>query len=307
MNRSMKTQSFDQVLKCVKGELNKTIAVAMAEEEEVLAAVSMAYREGLADAVLVGDEKTIRNISAEHDIDISAFDIVQADGEQQAVVRAVQLVRGHLADVLMKGKCSTATLLKAVLDKEHGLRSGKLLCHLAAFQVDAYHKLLFMSDAAMNIRPDLLTKVSIVENTIHATQALGIEKPKIALLAAIEKVNPAAMVCTEDAAVICKMQERGQIKGAIIDGPLAMDNAISPKSCEVKGITTAVGGDADILIMPDIESANIFYKTMAYLGCAKTAGIIIGAKVPIILTSRADSDETKFYSLALGMATSQRR
>jgi phosphate butyryltransferase len=303
----MKTQSFDQVLKRVKGELNKTIAVAMAEEEEVLAAVSMAYREGLADAVLVGDEKTIRNISAEHDIDISAFDIVQADSEQQAVVRAVQLVRGHLADVLMKGKCSTATLLKAVLDKEHGLRSGKLLCHLAAFQVDAYHKLLFMSDAAMNIRPDLLTKVSIVENTIHATQALGIEKPKIALLAAIEKVNPGAMVCTEDAAVICKMQERGQIKGAIIDGPLAMDNAISRKSCEIKGITTTVGGDADILIMPDIVSANIFYKTMAYLGCAKTAGIIIGAKVPIILTSRADSDETKFYSLALGMATSQRR
>ncbi|MBD3384735.1 bifunctional enoyl-CoA hydratase/phosphate acetyltransferase [candidate division KSB1 bacterium] len=303
----MKTQSFDQILKRVKGELNKTIAVAMAEEEEVLAAVSMAYRERLADAVLVGDEKTIRNISAEHDIDISAFDIVQADSEQQAVVRAVQLVRGHLADVLMKGKCSTATLLKAVLDKQHGLRSGNLLCHLAAFQVDAYHKLLFMSDAAMNIRPDLLTKVSIVENTIRATQALGMEKPKIALLAAIEKVNPGAMVCTEDAAVICKMQERGQIKGAIIDGPLAMDNAISHKSCEVKGIATTVGGDADILIMPDIESANIFYKTMAYLGCAKTAGIIIGAKVPIILTSRADSDETKFYSLALGMATSQRR
>lgn len=307
MKSNMKTKSFGQVLKTIRGEPKKTIAVAMAEEEDVLAAVSRASQQGLADAVLVGDEERIRNTCKEHRIDISAFDIVQADTEQQAVVRAVQLIRGHLADVLMKGKCSTATLLKAVLDKEHGLRSGKLLCHLAAFEIESYHKLLFMSDAAMNIRPDLQTKISIIENTINACRAMQIAKPKVAILAAIEKVNPGAMSCTADAAILTKMQQRGQIKGAELDGPLAMDNAISRKSCEVKGIDTSVGGDADILIMPDIEAANIFYKTMAYLGCAKTAGILIGARVPIILTSRADSDETKFYSIALGMATSQPR
>ncbi|MBN1542563.1 bifunctional enoyl-CoA hydratase/phosphate acetyltransferase [candidate division KSB1 bacterium] len=299
-------RSFDSVLESVQGKPKKTIALAMAEEDDVLLAVDRAHRAGLADAVLVGDRKKIRLCAERHGIDLNQFDIVHAEGEFQSVVRAIQLVREHLADTLMKGKCSTATLLKGVLQKDHGLRSGKLLCHMAIFETPHYHKLLFMSDAAMNIEPDLGKKVLIVENAVAFYRALTPSIPKLALITAVEKVNPGAMLCTEHAAIIAQMARRGQIADVIVDGPLAVDNAVSSKSCATKGIDSPVGGDADILIMPDIEAANVFYKTLTYLGGSKTAGLIIGAQVPIVLTSRADSDETKFLSIALAMAASGR-
>ncbi len=298
--------SFAELLKEVKGSPKKTIAVAMAEEEDVLQAVSMAHQQGIADALLIGDKNKIIETSKQHDIDISAFDIIHAENEWHSVSRAIQLIRECMADTLMKGKCATATLLKGVLDKEAGLRAGKLLSHFAAFEVPAYHKLIMLSDAAMNIAPDLQAKVSIIENAVQTARMLGIDKPKVAIITAIEKVNWEGMPCTLDAAVLSQMSARGQIKHAIIDGPMAVDNAVSSRSCQVKGIISEVGGDADILIMPDIEAANVFYKTLTYLGNSKTAGIIVGAKVPIILTSRADSEEAKFLSIALGTVTSVR-
>jgi phosphate butyryltransferase len=298
--------SFEDLLKQVTGKPKKTLAVAMAEEEDVLEALCLANQRGLADAVLVGSKPAILALAKKHQFDISAFDIINAEGERQSVSIAIQLIREQMADALMKGKCSTATLLKGVLDKEAGLRSGKVLSHLAVFSVPTYHKLILMSDAAMNIAPDLQSKIAITENAIQAAHQLGIKMPKVAVIAAVEKVNFESMPCTIDAAALAQMAERGQIKAAIIDGPLALDNAVSGKACEVKGIVSKVGGDADILIMPDIEAANVFYKTLTYLGGSKTAGIIIGAQVPIILTSRADSEETKFLSIALAMVTSLR-
>ena len=298
--------SFAGLLKEVKDKPKKTIAVAMAEEEDVLQAVVMAHQQGIADALLIGNKNKIIEVARKQDIDISDFDIIHAENEWHSVSRAIQLIRECMADTLMKGKCATATLLKGVLDKEGGLRSGKLLSHFAVFEVPAYHKLIMVSDAAMNIAPDLQAKIAIVENAVQYARMLGIEKPKVAVIAAIEKVNPDGMPCTLDAAMLAQMAARGQIKNAIIDGPMAVDNAVSRKSCLVKGIESEVGGDADILLMPDIEAANVFYKTLTYLGNSKTAGIIIGASVPIILTSRADSEEAKYLSIALGTLTSAR-
>ncbi|HNW59477.1 MAG TPA: bifunctional enoyl-CoA hydratase/phosphate acetyltransferase [bacterium] len=298
--------SFDGLYKHLTGKVKKTIAVAMAEDEDVLQGVALAHQRGIADAVLVGDKTAILAVAEAHAIDLSPFDIVQAKGEQESVAIAVQLVRQQMANALMKGKCATATLLKGVLDKQAGLRSGKLLSHLAAFEVPAFPKILFMSDAAMNIAPDLSAKTAIIENALGAARSLGLARPKVAVIAAVEKVNYEAMPCTIDAAALSQMGARGQFGDAIVDGPLAVDNAVSIKACEVKGISSPVGGEADILIMPDIEAANVFYKTLTYLGGSRTAGIITGAQSPIILTSRADSEEAKFLSILLAMATSTR-
>jgi len=298
--------SFDEILQAVKTRPKKTIAVAMADEAEVLAAVSQANKEGLADAVLVGDKSSIIRLSEQHEIDISKFDIVQADNENQSVVRSIQLVDERLADTLMKGRCSSASMLKAVLDKQHDVRTGKLLSHCAVMQIPTYHKLLIMSDGGINIAPDLDVKIGIIDNAVNCARMLGIEKPKVALISALEKVNYKAMQCTIDAAVISKMSQRGQIANAIIDGPLAVDNAVSKKACEIKGIDSPVGGDADILIMPMIEAGNVFYKALSCFTETKFAGIVLGARVPIVFTSRSDNEETKYLSIALGIILSDR-
>jgi phosphate butyryltransferase len=297
---------FDELIALVKTQPKKTIAVAMAEDDDVLEAVSFAYNENIADAVLVGNREEIIKCCKRNNIDERNFDIIHADSEVQSVVLSIQLVRERLADCLMKGKCNSATLLHGVLDREHGVRSGNTLSHLAVFEMPTYPKLLFMSDGGMNIAPDLETKVAITQNAIQASRRLGNKKPKVAVIAAIEKVNYEAMPCTRDAAVLSQMNQRGQIKNAIVDGPLALDNAISKHSCEIKKIESRVGGEADILIMPNIETGNAFYKALTYLGGAKAAGVIVGAKVPIILTSRADSHVTKSLSIAVAAATTLR-
>jgi phosphate butyryltransferase len=299
-------KSFDELVNLVKTQPKKTIAVAVAEDDDVLEAVSFAHSQNIADAVLVGNRAKILDCCRRAKIDDRNFDIIHADSELQAVVLAIQLVREHLADCLMKGKCNTATLLRGVLDRQQGVRSGNILSHLAIFGTPSYPKLLFMSDGGMNIAPDLETKIAITQNAIQASRRLGNKKPKVAIISAIEKVNYEAMPCTRDAAVLAQMNQRGQIKNAIVDGPLAFDNAISKHSCEIKGIESRVGGDTDILIMPNIEAGNSLYKALTYLGGARAAGIIVGAKVPIILTSRADSSETKFLSIAVAAATTSR-
>lgn len=296
--------SFDEMVQRVKDRPCKTIAVTGAESKQVLSAVSYAHQQGLADAVLVGDREKIIRISEEYQIDISAFDIVNTTSETQSVVRSLQLVREKLADTLMKGTCSTATLLRGVLEKEHGLRHGKLLSHVAVFELSTYHKLLFMSDGGMNIYPDLNGKIGMIENAVQVAKYFKIRKPKVAMITALEKVNHQAMPCTVDAAVIAKMYDRGQITDCIVDGPLALDNAINKQACEIKGIKSPVGGDADILIFPVIEVGNVFYKAMTCLTDCRTAGIVMGAKVPVIVSSRSDSEDSRFFSIALAMLIS---
>lgn len=298
--------SFDSLIKEVKRRSKKNIAIAGADGADILQAASNAHQQGLADAILIGKKQKIVEISEENQVDISAFDIVNANSENQAVIRAIQMVREGLADTMMKGTCSTATLLKGVLDREHGVRTGKLLSHVAVLELPKhkYHKLLFMSDGGMNISPNTEAKVAIIENALNTARSFKIRKPKVAIITAVEKVNYSAMPCTVDAAILTKMAERGQIKNCIIDGPLALDNAISKKACEIKGIKSPINGEADILIMPDIESGNIFYKALNFLGECRTAGIVVGAKVPIIVASRSDTEENKFLSIALALMAS---
>lgn len=294
-------RNFDELLQDVKGSPTKLIAVAYAHDPDVLEAIQKARQEGIANSILIGPRAKIEQAAASVHVSLTPFEIIDIEDEKEATRKAVDLVREEKADVLMKGLCSTSTILGAVLDKQTGLRQGKLLSHITAFEIQSYHKLIFLSDAAMNIAPNLEEKITITENAILTVQKMGIEKPKVAIIAAVEKVNPQGMPCTADAAIIATMGARGQIKNAIIDGPLAVDNAFSKRSCEIKGIESPVGGDADIAITPNIETGNCFYKVMSCLAGAKLAGIIVGARKPIVLTSRADSDESKFLSIAFAM------
>ncbi len=300
----MALKSFAQLEELVQKSEQKTIAVAMAEDRDVLGALERARAKGLARAILTGEKVKIENMLQEAGVAPALYEIIDCAGEKEAVVQAVRQVREGRAQVLMKGLCSTATFLKGILDKETGLRAAQVLSHLAVFESPYYHKLFMMSDAAMNIAPDLATKVAITANAISTAQSLGYEKPKVAIISAVEKVNAEGMPSSADAALIAKMGDRGQIKGAIIDGPLAVDNALSLQSCEVKGLQTPVGGDADILIVPNIETGNAFYKLLTILGGAKVAGIIIGAACPVVLTSRADSEESKFLSIVTALKAS---
>jgi phosphate butyryltransferase len=254
------------------------------------------------EPVLLGSEKQLRELAAREHLDIARFRLVHAEGEKECAARAVELLRAGEAEVLMKGRIATSTLMKAVLDSGSSLKGPGLLSHLTLIQSPAYPKLLFMSDPGLNIAPDLNVKIGILENAVTAARKLGVPRPKVAVIAAVEKVNPGAMPATVDAAALSKMAERGQILECLVDGPLSLDNALSARSCEVKGIGGEVGGDADILLMPDIEAANIFYKTVAFFSEARMAGVVVGARVPIVLPSRADSDAVKYDSILAALA-----
>lgn len=297
-------ENFDQLLSKLGKQKKKKIVVAMAQDIEVLLSLEKAQYEGLADATLVGSKSELQKIARENKFDLSAYEIIDLYDEKSCIDTAVKMVRQGEAQVLMKGLCSTKLFLKGILDKETGLRSSSILSHLAIFESPAYHKLILMSDAAMNIAPDLDEKIAIINNAVNAALSLGYERPKVAVLSAVEKVNAAGMPSSVDAAIIAKMAERGQIKNAIIDGPLAVDNALSEHANLVKNLQSPVGGDTDICIVPNIESGNIFYKLLTILGQAKVAGIVLGAQAPIILTSRADSEESKFLSIATALLIS---
>ncbi len=297
-------KDFKELLDRFTGKEKKRIAVAMAQDSEVLQALDAARAAGIAESILVGDQEKIEHIAGQIHIDLAQYEIINEPDEHACVAAAVRVVKAGDAQVLMKGLCSTAVFLKGILNKENGLRSAKLLSHLAIFDSPHYHKLLFMSDAAMNIAPDINEKIAITENAIRAANRLGYEAPKVALISAVEKVNASGMPSSAEAAVIAKMGERGQIKNAVIDGPLAVDNALSHHANEVKGLRSPVGGDADICIVPNIETGNVFYKLLTILGGAQVAGVILGASVPVVLTSRADSDSAKFLSIASALAIS---
>jgi phosphate butyryltransferase len=284
----------------------KRVAVAAAEDDHVLEAVHEARLEGMIHPILFGDETRIKAIAEEAGIDPARFEIVHAANFNEAAEKAVRAVSEGRAEIIMKGLLDTATILRAVLNKDWGLRTGKLLSHVLLFDPPGNYKRLFlMSDGAMNIEPDLKAKIEIVQNAVSVAHAIGLEQPRVAMLAAIEVVNPEMSTAVDDA-IISKMGDRGQIKGAVIDGPLALDNAVSQESAEIKKIVSPVAGHADVLIVDNIDVGNVFYKTLVYFAQAQVAGVIMGAAAPMILTSRADSSQTKFNSVALACILSER-
>ena len=287
-----------ETLRTSLGEQGRSkLAVAVAQDAEVLLAVDAAYKLGIASAILVGDEGEIRAIAEKLNISMDNYQIVHEADKVEACRKAVKLVRDKDADVVMKGIVDTSIILKAVLDKEIGLRQSPVLSHVAVFEVPGYDRLFYLSDAAMNIAPDLETKKHILRNTVQVAHALGNENPIAACLCAVEKVNP-KMQATLDAAGLVEANQNGEITGCTVIGPLALDNAISVEAAHHKGITDPNAGHADILLVPAIEVGNVFYKSMVFMARAKNAGVIVGAKAPVVLTSRADSDETKLNSIA---------
>ncbi len=293
-------KNFQDVLNIAKERGPKRLSVACAQDEEVLLAVSSAHKKGIVEATLVGDEAKIRELAEANSIDLSPFEIFNVTDMAEAANEAVKLVSSGKADIVMKGLVDTSIILKAVLNKETGLRTGSVLSHVAVFSVPAYHKLLLVTDAAMNIAPDLGGKVKIIENALVLSKALDIENPNVAIVCAKEKVNP-KMPPTVDAEALVNMNKEGKLTGCVVGGPFALDNAISKEAAEVKGVKHPGAGDADILLMPDIEAGNVLYKALAFLAPSENAGLILGAKAPVVLTSRADSDETKLYSIALSV------
>lgn len=293
-------KNFDEMLVAARTQKKSRLAVAAAQDEEVLIAVCSAAQEGIVEPVLVGDAAAIQAIAQEHSLDISSFRVVEAKDLTESARIAVKMVRDGEADFLMKGLIDTSILLKAVLDKEIGLRTDSQLSHVMVYGTPNYHKLLFLTDGGMNIAPTLEEKAKIIRNAAAVAKAIGIDRVKVACLAAKEKVEP-KMQATVDADALQKMSEAGDFgPDIVVQGPLAFDLAVSKDACEVKKITGEVAGDADVLLVPTIEMGNGIGKSMTYMAKADSAGIIMGAKVPVVLVSRADSHEAKLYSIAMG-------
>ncbi|CDQ17876.1 phosphate butyryltransferase [Halobacillus karajensis] len=298
-------KTLEELVNTMDRTTPKNVAVAQAADEEVLKAVKMARDSNLADFLLVGDKGDIENKAQAVGLDLTQGGISVVHATHYETARtAVKAVHDGEAHVVMKGQIDTKSLLKAVLDKEYGLRKGSVLSHVALFEIPGRDKLIFLTDSAMNITPSLQEKTQIIENAVEVAVYAGWNCPKVAMLAAVEVVNP-AMEATQDAAIVTQMNRRGQIKGCIVDGPLAFDNAVDPKAAEQKGVTSEVAGQADILVVPSIEVANALYKSFIYFAKGKVAGVISGAKAPIVLTSRADNAQSKIYSLALALKASQ--
>jgi phosphate butyryltransferase len=291
--------ALDQIVEQVKGKPIKRLAVAVAEDPHTIEAVGRAVKEKLVKAVLTGDEKAIRKVALDGKVDPAIFDIVHEPDKAKALALAIGMVREGKADFLMKGLLDSSLYIRGIIDKDKGLLPpGKLLSHVSVIQVPAWKKLIICGDVAVIPAPDLEAKVAILNYAIDVAHKLGIEKPKAILLSAVEKINP-KMPSTTESALIAKMADRGQIKGAIVDGPLALDVAFSEESARIKGIVSPVAGDADILVFPAIEAGNIFFKAATYLAKGGLAAVVVGATRPCVLTSRGDSEDTKFYSIAL--------
>ncbi len=298
---------FDEIIKYAQDYSNamgpKKIAVANAQDEDVLKAIKEAMKEKICKPILIGDKEKITHLAQIIELELNNIDIIDEKDGNEACRKAVELVSSGNADIVMKGLIDTSIILKAVLDKEIGLRTGNVLSHAAVFSVDTYHKFFIVTDAAMSIAPTVEEKKQIIENTLTLSRALGAQLPKVAVICAKEKVN-AKMPATVDAQELVQMNLDGKIKGCIVEGPYALDNAISKEAADLKGIKGEAAGDADILLMPDIEAGNVLYKALTYLANAENAGIILGAKAPIVLTSRADSDKAKLNSIALSVLCS---
>ena len=288
---------FDELKSCNE---KAVLSVAAAHDEEVLLAVKDACEMNIIKAILIGEEDKIRKIADEIKFDLTDVEVINECDLKLCAEKAVKLVSSGKADYVMKGLLDTSIILKEVLNKEYGLRTDSLLSHVMIYEVPSYHKLLILTDGGMNINPDVSQKKKIVDNAIKAAKSLGIDTVKVACLAAKEKVNP-KMQATLDADELKTMCKDGMFgKGAIVEGPIAFDLAVSEEACKIKGYESEVGGDADILLVPNIETGNGIGKALTYMANAKSAGIIMGAKAPVVLVSRADTHESKLYSIAYG-------
>lgn len=292
-------QSFQQIIDLALTRRTVTVSVAMADEVSVIEAVAEAVQVGIVKAILVGPIEKTKELVEQISPDL-AFEYVDAKNKEEAAVTATKLVSSGRAEVLMKGLVDTSILMKAVLNKEYGLLKGNNLSHVGAFVIPAYHKMLFLTDSAMNIAPNAETKLQILTNILPLCHAMGIETPKIAVLAAKEVVSE-KMPATLDARYLVEQYEKGNLQGCIVDGPLAFDNIVDGDSANLKGIDSEVAGDADVILAPQIETGNALYKAFTYFAGAEAAGMILGGTHPIVLTSRADSVQSKINSMALSV------
>lgn len=292
-------RDLNALIRKAKEKPVRTMAVAAAGNEHVLKAVRDAVNERVIIPLLIGDKAKIEQVATSIGFDLNGIELVDnREGGAASARLAVAKVKSGEADLVMKGFVPTADLLKAVLNKEAGLRTGRLLSHVAFFQSPYYHKVLGVTDVAMNIAPDLEAKVQIIQNAANACHGIGVENPKVAVAAAVETVNP-RMEATVHAARLKEMNRNGMLTGCIVDGPFAIDIAVNREAAHHKGIESEVAGDCDMILVPDIEAGNMFYKALNFLGGAVSAAVVLGASVPIVLTSRSDDERSKFLSIAL--------
>jgi len=306
MSHETGTGKYEQLLARCRSFEPVPTAVAHPCEETALAGALEAGAKGLITPILVGPVAKIREVAARGGLDLGRTRLVDVSHSHAAAAKAVELVRQGEAEILMKGSLHSDELLAAVVAKETGLRTARRISHAFIMDVPTYHKVLVVTDAAINIAPALEDKADICQNAIDLVVSLGMARPKVAILAAVETIN-SKMVATIDAAALCKMADRGQITGGVLDGPLAFDNAISSEAARIKGITSEVAGDPDILLVPDLEAGNMLAKQLSFLANADSAGVVLGARVPIILTSRADSVRSRIASCAVAMLMAHTR
>ena len=299
------SKNCDDLFSKLKEVSTKKVAVAVAQDKPVLEAIKKATELNIAQAILVGDKEKIQEIAKGIDLDLSNYEIMDVKDPKKATLEAVKLVSGGHADMLMKGLIDTATFLRSVLNKEVGLRTGKQMSHVAVFEIEGWDRLFFLTDVAFNTYPELKEKAAIINNAVSVAHACGIEKPKVGVVCPVEVVNP-NMPSTVDAALLAKMSDRGQFKGCTVDGPFALDNAISLEAANHKGVKGEVAGKSDILMLPNIETGNVMYKTLTYFAPCKNGCLLVGTSAPVILTSRADTFETKVNSIALAALVADR-
>jgi phosphotransacetylase len=306
MSHQTGTGKYEQMLTKCRHLKPVPTAVAHPCEKSALSGAIEAANLGLIVPILVGPREKILETAREAGIDVSGYQIVDTPHSHASAAKAVELLREAKAELLMKGSLHTDELMSAVVSREGGLRTARRISHVFVMDVPTYHKVLFVTDGAINIAPSLEDKIDILQNAIDLIIDLGVKKPKVAILSAVETVT-SKMPATIDAAALCKMAERGQITGAVLDGPLAFDNAISKEAAETKGIHSPVAGDPDILLAPDLEAGNILAKQLSFLANADSAGLVLGARVPIILTSRADSVRARIASCGVAMLAAHAR
>jgi phosphate butyryltransferase len=293
-------RNFTQLLEAALERAPKRVAIVGGGQRQTLHAARLARGLGLAHCILIDSPARLESIAAEQGIDLAGMELIEEDDMVQAAYKAVEMVHAEEVDLVMNGRALPVELMKAALDREKGLRIGKVITDVSVFEIPGFDRLIFVSDVAIVVSPNLAQKVAIVQNAIDTAIELGVERPRVAILAATEMVNP-EMPANMDAANLSKMAERGQIRGGLVDGPLALDNAISLKAAEMKGINSQVAGHADILITPNVESGNILAKALTYFAKGHMAGVVVGAKCPVVMPSRSDPPQQKMLSLALGV------
>ncbi len=293
-------RSLDEIISLArKIKPKKRLFVAAADEHAAIESCSLAYREGLAEITLVGDKSNIEKIAKKDSIDLRGLEILDVQDEKDALVSCMENYRDGKADIIMKGKISTGKLMQTALKREYGLRTNRILSHIAVFEHEG--RLVILSDGGMNISPDIGRKAGIIDNSVQVAHALGIENPKVAILAAVEKIQLKAMPVTRDAVILSMMNKRGEIKDCVVEGPLSLDLALSRHSAETKGVKGQVSGNADIIIAPDISCGNMIYKSITTIRKSPLAGLVTGSRTPMIIVSRADETKTKLYSVGTGI------